>query len=48
MVEAGRGDRFWGIGLGMGGKGIQVNGMVKMFRKSFNAVERGFMEGMGL
>ena len=33
-------DRFWGIGLGMGG--------AKCFREGFNAVERGFMEGWGL
>ena len=31
LVEVRRGDRFWGIGLGMGGRGIQVNGRVKMF-----------------
>ena len=31
LVEASRGDRFWGIGLGMGGMEIQVNGRVKMF-----------------
>ena len=31
LVEASRGDRFWGIGLGMGGREIQVNGRVKMF-----------------
>ena len=31
LVEASRGNRFWGIWLGMGGRGIQVNGRVKMF-----------------
>ena len=31
LVEASRGDRFGGIGLGMGGRVIQVNGRVKMF-----------------
>ena len=31
LVEASRGYRCCGIGLGMGGRGIQVNGRVKMF-----------------
>ena len=31
LVEASRGDRFWGIRLGMGGREIQVNGRVQMF-----------------
>ena len=35
LVEASRGDRFWGIGLGMGGREIQVNGRVKMFYGGF-------------
>ena len=32
----------------MGGREIQVNGRVKMFREGFNAVEKGFMEGRRL
>ena len=44
LVEASRGDRFWGIGLEMGGREIQVNGR-EGFREGFNAVEEGFMEG---
>ena len=39
LVEASRGDRFWGIGLGMGDASKW---------EGFNAVEEGFMEGRRL
>ena len=35
LVEASRGDRFWGIGLRIGGREIQVNGKVKMIQGGF-------------
>ena len=31
LVEASRGDRFWGIGLGMGDREIQVNGRLAIW-----------------